>query len=103
MALVAAKCTECGAAIEVEDTKDAGICNFCGTAFITQKVIHVIKQENSEFLSSLALAESMADIFLLRGPQAISLGNKKGIMRYWIIILWRRWLVVTSPHIGFHW
>jgi len=40
MALVAAKCTECGAAIEVEDTKDAGICSFCGTAFITQKVIN---------------------------------------------------------------
>jgi len=40
MALVAAKCTECGAAIKVEDTKDAGICNFCGTAFITQKVIN---------------------------------------------------------------
>jgi len=40
MALVTAKCTECGAAIEVEDTKDAGICNFCGTAFVTQKVIN---------------------------------------------------------------
>jgi len=40
MALVAAKCTECGAAIQVEDTKDAGICNFCGTAFVTQKVIN---------------------------------------------------------------
>jgi len=40
MPLVAAKCTECGAAIEVEDTKEAGICNFCGTAFITQKVVN---------------------------------------------------------------
>jgi len=40
MALVAAKCTECGASIEVEDTKDAGICNFCGTAFVTQKIIN---------------------------------------------------------------
>ncbi|MCL2370599.1 MAG: tetratricopeptide repeat protein [Firmicutes bacterium] len=40
MALVAAKCTECGAAIEVEETKDAGICSFCGTAFVTQKAIN---------------------------------------------------------------
>jgi len=40
MALVAAKCTECGASIEVDDCKEAGICNFCGTAFITQKVIN---------------------------------------------------------------
>ena len=40
MALVAAKCTECGESIEVDDEKDAGICNFCGTAFVTQKVIN---------------------------------------------------------------
>jgi hypothetical protein len=39
MALVAAKCTECGAAIEVDRSKEAGICPFCKTAFITEKVI----------------------------------------------------------------
>lgn len=39
MPLVAAKCTQCGANIEVDDTKEAGICNFCGTAFITEKAI----------------------------------------------------------------
>ena len=37
--LIAAKCTNCGAAIEVDDSKEAGICKFCGTAFITEKVI----------------------------------------------------------------
>ena len=40
MALVAAKCTECGAAIEVDQSKEAGICPFCKTAFITEKVIN---------------------------------------------------------------
>ncbi|MCL2370969.1 MAG: tetratricopeptide repeat protein [Firmicutes bacterium] len=39
MALVAAKCTECAASIEVDDCKEAGICNFCGTAFVTKKII----------------------------------------------------------------
>lgn len=39
MSLVAAKCTQCGANIEVDDTKEAGICQFCGTAFITEKAI----------------------------------------------------------------
>lgn len=39
MGLVAAKCTQCGANIEVDDSKEAGICKFCGTAFITEKVI----------------------------------------------------------------
>ena len=40
MGLVAAKCTQCGANIEVDDTKEAGICKFCGTAFITEKAIN---------------------------------------------------------------
>lgn len=40
MGLVAAKCTQCGANIEVDDTKEAGICKHCGTAFITEKAIN---------------------------------------------------------------
>ncbi|MBD5135728.1 MAG: leucine-rich repeat domain-containing protein [Lachnospiraceae bacterium] len=39
MGLVAAKCTQCGANIEVDDTKEAGICKYCGTAFIIEKAI----------------------------------------------------------------
>lgn len=39
MGLVAAKCTQCGSNIDVDDTKDAGICSSCGTAFVTQKAI----------------------------------------------------------------
>ena len=38
--MVAAKGTECGAAIEVDQSKEAGICPFCKTAFITEKVIN---------------------------------------------------------------
>ena len=40
MALVAAICTQCGANIEVDNSKDAGICQHCGTAFITEKAIN---------------------------------------------------------------
>ena len=40
MGFVAAKCTQCGANIEVDDTKEAGICKFCGTAFVTEKAIN---------------------------------------------------------------
>jgi len=39
MALKPAICTQCGANIEVDDSKEAGICKHCGTAFITEKVI----------------------------------------------------------------
>ncbi len=40
MGFVAAKCTQCGANIQIDDTKEAGICEFCGTAFITEKAIN---------------------------------------------------------------
>ena len=39
MALVAAKCTECGANVEVDDSKKTGICRHCGTLFILQEAI----------------------------------------------------------------
>lgn len=32
-------CTQCGGIIEVDETKEAGICSACGTAFVTEKVI----------------------------------------------------------------
>lgn len=34
-----AKCPSCGANITVDETKDAGICEFCNTPFITEKAI----------------------------------------------------------------
>lgn len=40
MSLVAATCTQCGANIQVDDSKEAGICPNCGTAFITEKTIN---------------------------------------------------------------
>ncbi len=40
MAMIAAKCTNCGANIQVDETKEAGICESCGTAFITEKAIN---------------------------------------------------------------
>lgn len=39
MSFVEAKCTRCGANIRVDATKEAGICPYCGTAFITEKAI----------------------------------------------------------------
>lgn len=40
MALVAAKCTQCGADLQVDPAQEAAICPFCKTAFITEKAIN---------------------------------------------------------------
>lgn len=40
MSIVAAKCTQCGANIQVDSAKEAGICPNCGTAYIVEKAIN---------------------------------------------------------------
>lgn len=40
MGLVAAKCAQCGADIEVDESRESGYCPHCGTKYITEKVIH---------------------------------------------------------------
>ena len=40
MPLVAAKCTQCGAAVEVDSAKDAAICKACSMPFIVEKAIN---------------------------------------------------------------
>lgn len=40
MALIHAKCTECGATLEIDKEKDAAICPYCGAAFVTEKAIN---------------------------------------------------------------
>lgn len=47
MALIAAKCTQCGANITIDDAKEAGICSHCGTAFITEKAISLYQTVNN--------------------------------------------------------
>lgn len=40
MPLVNAKCTNCGAPLEVDNEKEAAICKYCGSAFIVEKAIN---------------------------------------------------------------
>lgn len=40
MPLVNAKCTNCGANLEVDNAKDAAICPYCQTAYIVEKAIN---------------------------------------------------------------
>ena len=39
MPLVNAKCTNCGANLNIDNSKEAAICDHCGSAFIVEKAI----------------------------------------------------------------
>ena len=40
MPLVPAKFTNCGTDLQVDNTKDATVCPYCGTAYIVEKTIN---------------------------------------------------------------
>ena len=40
MPLVNAKCTNCGANLNVDSSKEAAVCEYCGSAFIVEKAIN---------------------------------------------------------------
>ena len=40
MPLAQAKCTNCGANLEVDNTKDAAVCPYCGTPYVVEKAIN---------------------------------------------------------------
>lgn len=40
MALVAAKCSQCGATIQVDDSMEKGVCPYCGTEYYAEKIIN---------------------------------------------------------------
>ena len=56
MPFVSAICTNCGATLKVDNSKDASICEFCGTPFIVEKAINNYNTTNN-------ISNSVVNIF----------------------------------------
>lgn len=54
MGLIAMKCPNCGADIQLDDSREFGFCNFCGTKVMQEKIVvehqGSVKVDNSEFV-----------------------------------------------------
>ncbi len=89
MGLVAAKCTQCGANIEVDSTKEAGICPACGTAFITEKAVQNYQITNNINVESATFNVVGADInnLLIRAQQFEEKGEVYKAIEYYNKIL----------------
>lgn len=84
MPLVAAKCTQCGANIEVDKDKDAGICPYCGTAFITEKAItnyNTYITNNFAGANINVVAGNIANLLEL-AQNALDLKNESEALKY---------------------
>ncbi len=89
MSMIPAKCTQCGANINVDDTKEAGICESCGTAFITEKAINNYEVTNNINVSNATININGADIenLLIRAEQYESRGDFDSAREYYNRIL----------------
>ncbi len=43
MPLIKAQCTNCNGLLEVDETKDAAICPYCGSAYVVEKAVNLYK------------------------------------------------------------
>ena len=91
MALIPAKCTQCGANIHVDDTKEAGICESCGTAFITEKVINnyqtCITNNNVFYGATVTMAEPNLDNLYQTARRFRKNSNVSEASKYYNMIL----------------
>lgn len=84
MPFVPAKCTQCGANITVDDSKEAAICEFCGTAFVTEKAINNYHITNNVNISNATInvAGANVDNLLLRAEQYEEQGDFEKAKEY---------------------
>lgn len=67
MPLVQAKCTNCGANLEIDNTKDAAICPYCGTAFVVEKAINNYNTTNQIHAGTVNIYGGNSADFVIRG------------------------------------
>ena len=84
MGFIPARCTQCGAEITVDESKDAGICRYCGTAFVTEKVIHNHNNYvNNNFAgATIYMNGKNADNLVLLAETALAKGDADKAYRY---------------------
>lgn len=89
MPMVPAKCTQCGANLTVDDTKEAAVCECCGTAFITEKAISNYQITNNLNIANATINVSgvSADNLLCRAEQFEAQGDYEKAKEYYNRVL----------------
>lgn len=54
MALMEAKCTNCGGKLQIDNKKEAAVCPYCGSTFIVEKGIQLYNQSCNVYGEKLA-------------------------------------------------
>lgn len=63
MGIIAAKCTQCGANIEINEMKDIGVCPYCDMSFIIERTVNNYTINNINIISSIPKQESAQQFY----------------------------------------
>lgn len=75
MPIVPAKCTACGANLNVDSNKDAAVCNYCGSAFIIEKAINNYNNYNTINADKVVVEGIQVETLLKNAETYIKLGD----------------------------
>lgn len=81
MKIVSAKCPQCGAPIQVDGDRDAGICKYCGNAFVTEKAINNFQVTNNISNSIVHIDSGSKEKLekLIKGAEALERNGKNAL------------------------
>lgn len=80
--LVAANCTNCGAALKVDPNQEAAICPFCSTPYIVEKAIQNYKITNNYIGTQINIQGVEADNLIDLSESALKAGNYLEALQY---------------------
>ena len=74
MPMVKAQCTNCGGALEVDNSKDAAVCPFCNTPYIIEKAINQYNISNTYHIENAVFeSDNSEDKLLKRGTAQLEM------------------------------
>ena len=82
MGFIPARCTQCGAEIKVDASKEAGICEHCGTPFVTEKVINNTYVTNNFHGATVNIISGDAKNFLKLAETCLSSNDGEEAYNY---------------------
>lgn len=80
MALLDAKCTNCGGLLKIESEKEAAICLYCGSAFVTQKAIQNFNTTNNIYAQNINIQNFNEDYQIEAGRLIKYTGASKDVV-----------------------
>ncbi|MBP5607034.1 MAG: hypothetical protein J6X66_02020 [Lachnospiraceae bacterium] len=66
MPMVKAQCTNCGGALEVDDSKEAAVCPFCNTPYIIEKAVNLYNISNTYHIENAVFESNDSEDKLLK-------------------------------------